>query len=116
MNKVKDCLRDTLRAVCGGAVFAAIFSVILIAGGFLFTGFHLAKAFQVLRSGLFIAGGLTLLVAAGLLIYPRGGRKIEEHPAWKRHFRVLNLATAVMLADLVVLGWAFAVDYMLFYS
>jgi uncharacterized membrane protein YbhN (UPF0104 family) len=115
MEKVKTCLKELLRAICGGAVLSAGLSILLLLSGLVFKGFRLSEALEILRSGLFIASGLVLFVVAGMFLFPKGGRKIEEQPAWKKNFQVLKLSGASMAAALVLLSWALIVDYILFY-
>ncbi len=115
MEKVKECLKELLRAMCGGVVLSAGLSLLLILLGLCLKGFQFLEACEILRSGLFIASGLALLVVAGMLLFPKGGRKIEEQPAWRKHFQILKLSGASMTAALILLAWALTVDYILFY-
>lgn len=89
MNNVKLYLKDTANALKYGFAAAAVLSVLFFCGGFLFRGFTLYMAVSTWRSGMCIVSGLSLFLAAGMIL-TKQSLKIRVDSRWREKFKKMG--------------------------
>ena len=114
---VKKAALDVLKAFIIGIAVAAVVSVILFAGGFLFGSFQVVNGFEVVKDGLLLIGAIGLCLVAGMLLAKgkkeNADEKKEAKNGWRQHFSVVGLKTVVMMISVAFLLIASVADLIL---
>lgn len=114
---VKKAALDVLKAFIIGIAVAAVVSVILFAGGFLFGSFQVVNGFEVVKDGLLLIGAIGLFLVAGMLLAKgkkeNADEKKEAKNGWRQHFSVVGLKTVVMMISVAFLLIASVADLIL---
>lgn len=90
-------------------------TVVLFAAGLCARAFSVRAAWQVVRSGLLVLGGLSLLAVAGLVLLGTRDAQVQEREGWKRHFKRLGLLPVGAGLSVMLLAAAIAADYLLYW-
>ena len=114
---VKKAALDVLKAFIIGIAVAAVVSVILFAGGFLFGSFQVVNGFEVVKDGLLLIGAIGLFLVAGMLLAKgkkeNADEKKEAKNGWRQHFSVVGLKTVVLMISVAFLLSASVADLIL---
>ena len=114
---VKKAALDVLKAFVIGIAVAAVVSVILFAGGFLFGSFQVVNGFEVVKDGLLLIGAIGLFLVAGMLLAKgkkeNADEKKEAKNGWRQHFSVVGLKTVVLMISAAFLLIASVADLIL---
>ena len=114
---VKKVIADVLKAFVVGVIAAAVLSVVLFAGGFLFGHFQVANGFEVMKDGLLLIGAIGLFLVAGMIL-AKGKKenayeKKEAKNGWRNQFAVIGLKTVVLMISVAFLLLASVADWIL---
>ncbi len=114
---VKKVIADVGKAFVIGMIAAAVLSVILFAGGFLFGHFQAANGLEVVKDGLLLTGAIGLFLVAGMLLAKgkkeNADEKKEAKNGWRNHFAVIGLKTVVLMISVAFLLLASVADWVL---
>ena len=114
---VKKVIADVGKAFVIGMIAAAVLSVILFAGGFLFGHFQVTNGFEVMKDGLLLIGAIGLFLVAGMLLAKgkkeNADEKKEAKNGWRNHFAVIGLKTVVLMISVAFLLLASVADWVL---
>lgn len=114
---VKKAVADVLKAFVVGVVAAAVLSILLFAGGFLFGHFQVANGFEVMKDGLLLIGAIGLFLVAGMLLAKgkkeNADEKKEAKNGWRNQFAVIGLKTVVLMISVAFLLIASVADWIL---
>lgn len=109
-------LRDMGRLLRLGLLLDGGCTAVLFAAGLCAKAFSVQAAWQVVRSGLFVLGGLSLLAVAGMVLLGTKNARVQEMEGWKRHFKRLGLLPVGAGLSVMLLAAAIAVDYLLYWA
>ncbi len=114
---VKKVIADVGKAFVIGMIAAAVLSVILFAGGFLFGHFQAANGLEIMKDGLLLIGAIGLFLVAGMLLAKgkkeNADEKKEAKNGWRNHFAVIGLKTVVFMISVAFLLVASVADWIL---
>lgn len=114
---VKKVIADVGKAFVIGMIAAAVLSVILFAGGFLFGHFQAANGLEIVKDGLLLIGAIGLFLVAGMLLAKgkkeNADEKKEAKNGWRNHFAVIGLKTVVLMISVAFLLLASVADWVL---
>lgn len=114
---VKKVIADVGKAFVIGMIAAAVLSIILFAGGFLFGHFQAANGLEVMKDGLLLIGAIGLFLVAGMLLAKgkkeNADEKKEAKNGWRKHFFVIGLKTVVLMISVAFLLLASVADWVL---
>lgn len=114
---VKKVIADVGKAFVIGMIAAAVLSVILFAGGFLFGHFQAANGLEIMKDGLLLTGAIGLFLVAGMLLAKgkkeNADEKKEAKNGWRNHFAVIGLKTVVFMISVAFLLVASVADWIL---
>ncbi len=114
---VKKVIADVGKAFVIGMIAAAVLSVILFAGGFLFGHFQAANGLEIMKDGLLLTGAIGLFLVAGMLLAKgkkeNADEKKEAKNGWRNQFAVIGLKTVVLVISVAFLLVASVADWIL---
>lgn len=114
---VKKVVADVGKAFVVGVIAAAVASVVLFAGGFLFGHFQVANGFEVMKDGLLLIGAIGLFLVAGMLLAKgkkeNADEKKEAKNGWRNQFAVIGLKTVVLVISVAFVLLASVADWIL---
>ena len=114
---VKKVVADVGKAFVVGVIAAAVASVVLFAGGFLFGHFQVANGFEVMKDGLLLIGAIGLFLVAGMLLAKgkkeNADEKKEAKNGWRNQFAVIGLKTVVLVISVAFVLFASVADWIL---
>lgn len=114
---VKKVAADVGKAFVVGVIAAAVASVVLFAGGFLFGHFQVANGFEVMKDGLLLIGAIGLFLVAGMLLAKgkkeNADEKKEAKNGWRNQFAVIGLKTVVLVISVAFVLFASVADWIL---
>ena len=115
MKKLREYLQDFVKALCCGSIIAAVTALIIFLIGLAVKLGNLTAALILLRSALFLIGGLGLFVPAGMILMKKDITKGERVKQWREHFKAMNDIGVILIVCACILAAAIAVDYAIFY-
>lgn len=115
MDKVKNCILDSLKAfgIGVGAGIAVGIAVALIR--FLFPGRTLYAVVRAAEQAQFFIGAVGLFIGAALILKRDGGRKLTDQEGFKKHFKQLGFRGVLIALGAGILFCGGLLDYYLFY-
>lgn len=114
MNKVKDWLKDGLKALGIGLLASSAAGVVLFLCGFIFEHFTLLTGLEVAKNGLLLVVAIGLFLIAGMLMVKgKNPEKRAKNNGWKKHFQLMGYKMVMGIICIAVLLVASVADYMI---
>lgn len=114
MNKVLMFTKDIAKSIALGLIISLALILISALGAILVKHGGVKATLEVVRSTLFIVGGLGLIIYSGFILKRGARRTLENNSQWKERFGVINFVNVLMITNIVIIFSGIAVDYIKF--
>lgn len=115
MNKILIVIKDIIKSIILGLIISLILIVISTLGAILIKNGGVKGTLEVVRSTLFIIGGLGLIVYSGFILKRDARRTLDNDKQWKEKFQVINFVNVLMIVNIMILVSGIVIDNIRYY-
>ncbi|GCD12046.1 hypothetical protein [Clostridium tagluense] len=115
MDKVLIFIKDIIKSIILGLIISLILILISTLGAILIKRDGAKVTLEVVRSTLFVVGGLGLIVYSAFILKRDARRSLENEKQWKERFQIINFVNVLLIVNVVILVSGVVIDNIRYY-
>ncbi|MBZ9607032.1 hypothetical protein G9F73_004190 [Clostridium estertheticum] len=115
MDKILIFIKDIIKSIILGLIISLILILISILGAILVIHGGTKVTLEIVRSTLFIVGGLGLIVYSGFILKRNARRSLRNDKQWKERFQVINFVNVLLIVNIMILISGIVIDDIRYY-
>lgn len=115
MDKILSFIKDVIKSIMLGIIISLVLILISTLGAILVKQGNLKITLEIVRSTLFIVGGLGLIVNSGFILKRDARRPLENNEQWKERFQAITFVNVLLIINSMILISGIVIDNIRYY-
>jgi hypothetical protein len=115
MDKTLILIKDIIKSIILGLIISLILILISALGAILVKHGGTKVTLEVVRSTLFIVGGLGLIVFSGFILKRGARRPLQNAEQWKEKFQIITFVNVLLIVNIAILISGVVIDNIRYY-